>query len=384
MRKIILLIDCASEYDRRLLRGLVKYSKEHGSWLFYRMPSHLRENLDSGRAVIDWARKWKADAIVGRWRWEDPEMLSSLNIPVVLQNYSSRSRKFSNLTGDYIGTGVIAAKFFYDRRYKDFAYFGVKDVVWSEERLQGYSEEISRQGGRLHTLMVKETYGERERIMDWVKSLPKPVALFACDDEYALFLSEACKVENISMPEEVALLGVDNDELLCEISDPQISSIELNVEQGGYRLGEMLEKQFEAKDIWSFNIVISPGEIVQRNSTKKHNIKDGEVEKLVKFIDENFDQNYSTEQILSQVPLSRRSIEIRFKKEMESTTIYKYITSKRMEKLANLLATTNLSMVEMADLCGITDYPNIARSFRKFYSCTPKEYRAMKRTEQNY
>ena len=92
MRKIILLIDCASEYDRRLLRGLVKYSKEHGSWLFYRMPSHLRENLDSGRAVIDWARKWKADAIVGRWRWEDPEMLSSLNIPVVLQNYSSRSR----------------------------------------------------------------------------------------------------------------------------------------------------------------------------------------------------------------------------------------------------------------------------------------------------
>lgn len=166
-------------------------------------------------------------------------------------------------------------------------------------------------------------------------------------------MTENCQVENIPIPEDISLLGVDNDELLCQISDPQISSIALNVEKGGYRLGKMMDKQFSSKDPY--------------------------VDTLIKYIDDNFDQCITTDQILAQIPLSRRSIEIRFKREINAMTIYKYLTNCRMQLFAQLLATTDLSLLEIADRCGSLDYPNISRTFKRFFGCAPKEYRQKKR-----
>ncbi len=375
MRKIILLIDCSSEYDRRLLRGLVRFSKEHGPWAFYRIPPSQAGMLDGGRQVIRWARKWQADAIVGRWRWDDISLLDELDIPIVLQNYKARSSRFSNLTGDYIGTGVKVADFFINHKFKQFAYYGVKDVIWSEERLQGYEAEVKRFGGTLYKLMVDDTHGDRAQVASWLKSLPKPVAMFACDDAYALEITEVCNMAGIPIPEDVSLVGVDNDDLLCEISSPQISSLELNVEQGGYHLGELLEKQFESNLSWSFNVVVTPGGIVERGSTLRHYIKDPYVDRLVKYVDEHFDQYITMDQILSQVPLSRRNIEIRFKKEMNGMTIYKYLVTSRMNKFTDLLVKSDLSITEIADHCGLLSIQNVSRIFRQVYSCTPTEYR---------
>lgn len=143
MFRILLLIDYSSDFDRRLLTGLVEYSKEYGPWLFYRMPSHYSQ-LYGEEGVIRWAKEWKADAIIGKWNFETADRLKELDIPVVLQNYHHRSTTFSNLTGDYKGTGKMAAQFFLKRMYRNFAYFGVKDVVWSEERRVGFREEIER------------------------------------------------------------------------------------------------------------------------------------------------------------------------------------------------------------------------------------------------
>lgn len=150
MIRILLLIDYSSDFDRRLLTGLVAYSKEYGPWLFYRMPSHYSQ-LYGEEGVIRWAKEWKADAIIGKWNFETADRLKELGIPVVLQNYHHRSTTFSNLTGDYKGTGQMAAQFFLRRQYHNFAYFGVKDVVWSEERWVGFREEIEqnvRGGGK--------------------------------------------------------------------------------------------------------------------------------------------------------------------------------------------------------------------------------------------
>ncbi|MBQ0150867.1 MAG: DNA-binding transcriptional regulator [Bacteroidales bacterium] len=381
MKRIMLLLDGASGYDRKLLKGLVHYSKAHGPWLFYRMSSGLGHDLKNGRAVIDWARKWKADAIVGRWSWDNSDLLSVLNIPVVLQNYNSRSTNFSNLTGDYMGTGVLAADYFAQRRYKHYAYFGISDVVWSEERLEGYGAEVEKNGGKLFSLMVRDAYKERDRVVAWLHSLPKSVALFACDDAYALFVTEICQFEGIAIPEDIAVLGVDNDDLLCHISDPPLSSIELDVEKGGYRLGEILDRQFKSKDAWSFNVVVNAGEIVERDSTKKHNISDPYVEKVVSFINDNYDQYITTEQIFSLVPLSRRSTEIRFRQEMGGVTVYQYLINCRMHHFAQLLSTTDHSMMSIAEMCGIINYPNISRTFKKIYGCAPTEYRRMKRRQ---
>ena len=134
MIKVILLIDCASEFDRKLLRGMMKYSKENGPWLFYRMPSDLHFEGDREEWVANWAKTWKADAIVGRWNETKSDLLASLDIPIVLQNIRSRSDIYSNLTGDYVGTGRKAAAYFRKKFFTSYAFFGVKDVIWSEER----------------------------------------------------------------------------------------------------------------------------------------------------------------------------------------------------------------------------------------------------------
>ncbi len=173
-----------------------------------------------------------------------------LNIPVILQNYKDRSRYFSNLTGDYYGTGEMAAKFFIKRRYRNFAFYGNKGVVWSRERAEGFRKEVEKIGGNYFYFESENLNGEQwssSHIDEWLFSLPKPVALFACDDSFALQISEICKINNILIPQEIALLGVDNDELICNLSDPPISSIVLDVERGGclaFSLFSLQKKNF--------------------------------------------------------------------------------------------------------------------------------------------
>ena len=111
MIKILLLIDYSSEFDRKLLRGLVQYSKENGPWLFYRLPSYY-SGMYGEKGILKWAKEWKADAIIGQWNNDTVNLLKELNIPIVLQNYHHRSTTYSNLTGDYKGTGRMAAQFF--------------------------------------------------------------------------------------------------------------------------------------------------------------------------------------------------------------------------------------------------------------------------------
>ena len=235
MIKVILLIDCASEFDRKLLRGMMRYSRENGSWLFYRMPSDFRLGQSREEWVVEWARKWKADAVIGRWDEGKSDLLDQLDIPVVLQNIKSRSGVYSNLTGDYEGTGRMAARYFRRKLFTEYAFFGVKHVIWSEERKKGYMEEVLSGNARFYLYEEEPAVGDdRSRIIKWLKSLPKHTAMFCCDDAHALYITEACMMADINVPEDIAILGVDDDELLCSISDPQISSIQLDVEQGGY------------------------------------------------------------------------------------------------------------------------------------------------------
>lgn len=169
-------------------------SRENGPWLFYRLPSYYRSIENGERSILEWAKAWKADAIIGQWNDDAMDLLKELNIPVVLQNYRHRSTTYSNLTGDYEGTGLMAARFFAERLFRNFAFFGVKGVVWSDERCKGYRGEVERIGGTFHAFETgKDSEKNREVLGRWLRELPKPVALFCCDDAHALIISEICK-----------------------------------------------------------------------------------------------------------------------------------------------------------------------------------------------
>lgn len=375
MIKVILLIDCTNEFDRKLLRGMMKYSKENGPWLFYRTPSDYHFDGSKEEWIAKWAKEWKADAIIGRWDESKLDLLEELDIPVVLQNRSTRSDMYSNLTGDYIGTGQVAARYFKKKFFTSFAYFGIKDIIWSEERERGFREEVMKEN--VYYSVFEEENGavyDRQILMDWLQSLPKGTGVFCSNDAQALKITETCMMAGIGIPEDIAVLGVDDDELICEISDPTISSIQLDVENGGYQTCRLLHKQILNSTKQRFNVVIAPLEITERNSTQANRITDHHIRNIVKFIDENYMNDITMDDIFKLVPLSRRSIELRFKK-ATGMTIYQHVLSIRVEHLAYLLRTTDRPYLDLAYEVGFRDINNISRTFRKYKGCTPLEYR---------
>lgn len=385
MKKILLLIDYSSEFSRRLLKGLIQYSKEHGPWIFYRLPSYYK-TLYGKEGIVEWAKEWEADAIVARWDHEGTDLLKSLNIPVVLQNYKDRSAYFSNLTGDYVGTGEMAARFFIKRRYRNFAFYGNKGVVWSRERAEGFRKEVEKAVGNYYYFESENLNGEEwgtshMQLDEWLLSLPKPVGLFACDDNFALRVSQICTINNIKIPEEISLLGVDNDELICHLSDPPISSIVTDVEKGGYETGRLIDRMIKGEVKEPFNIIIRPTRFELRKSTEKYDISNEYISRVVNFIEDNFITDINIEELTELVPLSRRNLEVKFKEEM-GTTIYQFILSCRIDYFAHLLLTTDRTLYDMALESGFNDCKNISRIFKKYRGCTPVEFQ--KRRSNNF
>ena len=379
MIKILLLTDFSSGYSRSLLENVVRYAREVGPWAFYRMPLYFRE-LYGDEGVVEWAKKWEADAIIAQFSDIDLSVLNQLNIPIIVQNYKERSSGISNLTGDYFGTGVIAANFFLHKGYKSFAYYGLTDTVWGRERGEGFKKIVSNKGYEVYEFNNRKRVPSEkwsfdvEQVSRWLLSLPKPIALFACDDYYALQITEVCKMYDISIPEEIAVLGVDNDKLLCNISDPQLSSIELDIENGGYEAGKLLHQFIEKKIIAPVDIIIKPVRIVPRASTERFAVSDRHIEQLLQYIDNNYQNPLSVDELTQIIPFSRRVLEKKFKRET-GTSVYQNLLDLRIEKFADLLITTDLPLIEAATRSGFTDYKNISRIFTKAKEMTPLQYR---------
>lgn len=378
MIKILLVIDYSSEFSRRLMRGLIKYSKANGSFIFYRLPSYYK-TLYGKEGIVEWAKERKVDAVIALWDHGKTNSLKQLNIPILLQNYKERSDYYSNITGDYFGTGVMAAKFFIQRKFQNFAFYGNKGVVWSRERAHGFKNEVDKAGGKYFYFESENLRGgdwtaSHILLHKWLLSLPKPVALFACDDNFALQVSEICKMNDIKIPKEVSLLGVDNDDLICNLSDPPISSIVLDVEKGGYEAGRLIHQLIKEEKTEPFNIIINPTRFELRQSTELYNIDDEYIQKVVSYIVEKFDTDISIDDLSHIVPLSRRNLEIKFKNEM-GTSIYQFILELRIDHFSNLLLTTDRSLFDLALESGFNDCKNISRIFKKFKGATPVEYR---------
>ena len=205
--------------------------------------------------------------------------------------------------------------------------------------------------------------------------MPKPVALFACNDFMARKVTELCLVENIRIPDDISLLGVDNDEFMCNISSPTISSIRLNFEKHGYELAGIMFQMIKEKRIWPARIPVEAVSIVERMSTKRKAISDPYIRDIVEFINNNYRSEIDIQKLVSFIPLSRRSIEIKFKKEMVPYTIQSYITKLRLDYFCHLLETTDLPIGEIAEQSGFIETSNYSTVFKKYKGLTPSEYR---------
>ena len=376
MIKILLLTDYSQESERRLLNGFVKYTDTQGGCIFYPMSHLISENKDNSKKIIQLAKKFKVDAILGLWPNINTEEAKKLGIPIFLRTYKKEYPDFPMLTGHYMEFGAYAADFFIKQNVANYAFIGFKDILWSQYRYNGFSERISSMKNKeTFCYEVEDFRSEVYAISKWLHTLPKPVALFACNDFMARQVTELCLLENIRIPEDISLLGVDNDEFMCNISSPTLSSIKLNFEKHGFELAKILFKMIRENTIWPARITVEAIGVVERMSTKPKIISDPYIREIVEFINHNYRQEIDIRKLVSFIPLSRRSIEMKFKKEMSPYTIISYITKLRLDFFCHLLESTTMPIKEAAEKSGFIETSNFSTIFKKHKGCTPSEYR---------
>jgi LacI family transcriptional regulator len=196
----------------------------------------------------------------------------------------------------------------------------------------------------------------------------------ACDDNQGQHVTEACRQAGIRIPEEIAVLGVDNDETICNLSDPPLSSIVLDTEKAGYEAARLMDNLINNKTQSVYDIIVEPTQVITRQSTDIYAANDKYIASALKYIHQNIENNIHVNHVLKQLPLSRRALEKRFQ-QITGLPVYKYIYKLRIEKFAAKLLETNKTIFEISLETGFGDSKNISRQFKEIKNCTPNEYR---------
>ncbi len=379
MHRVILLMDFFEEFSKQLLTGITQYSKQHGSWVFCRMPLYYRESKGVA-GIVEWAKNWQADGLIGQlYHDKDIELFKKAGIAVIAQDFKEPFTEIPNITGAYHETGELAANYFLSKGFQHFAFYGFKNIVWSRERAKGFENLLKNRGHNVHFFEHKKNKSQEiwhyksGSLAKWVQKLPKPVALMCCDDNQAFQMMEVCRQINVRIPEEVAVLGVDNDKLICQLADPPLSSIKLDAEKAGYNAAKLLDELINNRTT-GYDVIVKASQIVTRQSTDIFAANDQYVLNALKYIHKSYTEKICVDKIVAQVPMSRRAFEIRFK-QVTGLPVYQYIFNLRMEKFANMLLNTDKTVFEVALCIGFDDCKNLARQFKKVKGCTPAEYR---------
>lgn len=373
MISVLLLSDLARDPDRKLVHGISQYNKEEAGWVFYLVSSSIRNERSHAVEIIERAKSLKVDAIFGSWPGIDVDAAHGLGIPIVLR---SDAHTASGISAAFSNNEVIsrmAADHFLRLGLDHVAFSGFEGSAWSDARLAGLSAAV--QGGLCGAISFSDRESDWDKIAAWLQELPKPVGIFACNDRNARMIIEVCQSIGIKVPEDVSVLGVDDDVFLCGITSPGISSIKMDYEKLGYEVGARIFKAVKDRSHKAFTIEDRPVGIIERESTRRMDIRDRYVRKVVENMNAHFPEGRALGEMLSDIPLSRRSIEQRFKKQFGSVTMLQYLTSLRLEKMKKLLAGTDRPLKDIALESGFSDNENIYRLFKQKVGCSPTEYR---------
>lgn len=384
MARILFLTDFSEAYARNLLLGIARYAHAVGqAWSLCRLPLSIRDKFGI-EAVIDLAKKMRADAVIGQfYNTDNVELFARNGIITIAQDFKARFTTIPNITGPHFLAGKMGAEYFAKKGFRHFAFYGTRDVVWSDERMQGFRETVRAANPSFtFSALCKNTQNalwdyDTNQLVTWLQSLPKPVAIMACDDNHAYHITEACQQGEgggrLRIPDDIAVLGVDNDETICRLSSPNLSSLNQNIEQGGYDVAQLIDRILRDPATPREDVMVQPTHIVKRQSTDIYANNDQHIAEVLKYIHENISQKITVDELVELVPLSRRLLETRFKRSM-GTSIYDYILQTRIEKVAQLLC-EGMSVSEAAIELGFSDIKNLSRMFRQQRGMTPSEYR---------
>jgi LacI family transcriptional regulator len=377
VKKIMIQIDTSRASGRKFLRGVEKYMSAFTEWqVFVKPPDYLPSNSFAPEPWIE------MDDVDGFLIYDpsDGPNIRKIDKPKVI--LCTQTEVFPGISTIVTGSQQIAqyaAEYLLDRGFRHFAFCGFKGIPWSEKRFESFVKTLEENGidtvHRFTSSISKSSRRKTERneIAEWLKELPKPLCVFACNDDRAVYVLEACKIAGLSVPQEVAILGVDNDELVCKLSSPPLSSIELNFEKIGFIAAQHLDELNQNKSQTKV-ISVEPIEVVTRQSTDTLAIEDEDIVKALIFIENNFRKPIQVPDVVRATCLSRRVLETRFKKRLKKT-IKNEIERQRIQLIKKKLLSSAEPIYHISQDIEFTDPEHISRYFKNITGQSPQEFR---------
>lgn len=376
-KSVALLIETSNGYCRGLLEGVIAYTKECGNWSV-----HLTEQ-ERGAPPPAWLKTWAGDGIIARIETDDiGRRLRQFRVPIVDLSAARHVKGVPWADTEDRVISQLAVDHFAERGFRQLAFCGDAGFEWSRKRGDLFCELAEAAGCRPFRLDSIGRYDpsydlarERRHLIDWIQTLPRPIAIMGCYDFKAQQILDACRQLDIAVPAEVAVLGVDDDRLICELCEPTLSSIIPDTRRTGYEAADLLNRMmFGEKVSTEQPLLTQPLGIQIRQSTDTLAIDDPEIAKALQYIRRHATANIRVADVLRNVSLSRRALEHRFKKWL-SRTPHEEIQRVRTNRIKELLQETELTIHQIAERTGFEYVEYMTAAFKRETGTTPTQFR---------
>jgi len=385
----MLLLETSNKINRDRIGGILRYERLFGPWRF-----HFVEGKRFEQPVRDVASLGVNGILSGTTLTELLPAVMRTRVPTVFfdaqepsQQQHRRFLKFSTVTCDNRAVGCFGAEFLLKQGFSHFAY--VEDIwnsLWSQGREEGFRERLEQTGAscavyRVASPKLRDDWGrEQHALAKWLASLPKPVGILAACDVRGRQILDTCQWANIGVPDEVAVLGIDNDELICSSANPPMSSILRDTEKSDYLAAELLDRMMRRKTRKKEALRYGPLEVIERLSTERFQFVDRLAVKAIEFIRINSGIGMGVPDVVKRLGVSRRLAETRFR-QATGHSIHEEIQNARLEQVCRLLRETDLSIGKITEQCGFVTESYLGLIFRRHNQMSMREYRRSSRQD---
>jgi LacI family transcriptional regulator len=361
-----------------MLAGVARYMQEHRPWAVYLKPDSVEKSIES------WLHTWNGDGIIAAMREVAAEAILNVGVPVVdVAGHVQRPNMPLVRANDW-SIGKLGAEHLLERGFRHFGFCYYPNEFWSERRREGFTQALAKQGFTCfnHDLRVpgQGTGGplaweeQQSGLAKWLHSLPKPVGIMASTDLMGQQILEACQRLRISVPEVVAVVGADNDELICRIAMPPLSSVIINDAQRGYEAAALLDRLMEGQSPPAEPIYVEPTGVQARMSTDILAIEDTVIAQALRVLRTHACDGLSVDDLVRQVHVSRSVLERRFRKAV-GRSVNEEMVRVRLNRAVELLTDTTLTLKDIADRAGFGTQIYMNAVFKQKLGRTPGSYR---------
>ncbi len=375
--RVALIVETSNEYARGLLRGIAHYSNDHGPWALS-ISEHgpwLANFHGEGddKVLPDWLKRWDGDGIIARI--ESPalaRLIERKGLPTVDVGAFHEIETLPWVVTDDVEVARLGFEHLTDRGFRHLAF--ATDGL--SRGLAERAEEFARLAAEasLDFELLEFGEGASQHLEQRILELPKPLGVMAGYDAVGRRVLNACLNAGIAVPEEVGVLGVDDDRLVCSLTDPPLSSVMLNTHRAGYEAARMLEVLIRGGEVSPRTMLVPPLGVSARRSSDSLAIEDRDVARAVLFIRTHACEGISIADVLRAVPISRRALEKRFRM-LVGRSPHQQIIYERMNRIRALLVTTDLPLKQIAERSGFRHAEYLTVAFKREIGLSPSAYR---------